>query len=114
MDAAGKAGIETPHRSHDIDALEILRAILFEDRRVLNGVFIRSGRAVAVARAAVPRRWRIGMVVGYLAVTDHDVMRQNAAYGLVEPAADRVIGHFEIRPRFRIALAHALEGLVEE
>ena len=38
------------------------------------------------------------MVVGDLAVADHDVVRQHAAYRLVEPAADGLVGHLEVGP----------------
>ena len=49
------------------------------------------GRAVNVARIGIPRRRRIRMVVGDLAVANHDVMRKHAADRFVESAADRFV-----------------------
>src|SRR4051794_36970835 len=79
VDAARQAGVEAANGSHDVNALEIIRAILLEDGRVLHSVLVRAGRAVAVARAGVPGRWRIRMVVGHLAVFDHQMVREHAA-----------------------------------
>ena len=88
MDAARQAGIETPHGAHDVDALEFVRAVFLEDRRVLHRVLVGPGRSVNIARIRVPRRRRIGMVIGDLAVANDDVMRQDAAHRFVEAAAD--------------------------
>ena len=74
VDAAGQTGIEAAHRAHDIDALEFVRTVLLKDRRVLHRVFVRSRRAVNIARIRVPRRRRIRMVVGDLAVANDHVM----------------------------------------
>src|SRR5579885_3374931 len=74
VDAAGQARIETPHCAHDVNPLEIGRAVLFENRRVLHGIFVRSGRAVNVARRSIPWCWRIRMVIGDLAVANHHMM----------------------------------------
>ena len=93
VDAARQAGIEAAHRAHDVDPLEVVRAVLLEDRRVLHRVFVGAGHAVAVAGTGVPAGRRIGMIVGDLAVADHDVMRQHAAHRLVESAADGVLRH---------------------
>ena len=51
--AARQAGIETANRAHDVDALELVGAIFFEDRRVLNRVFVWSRRSVDI-----PWDWR--------------------------------------------------------
>ena len=36
------------------------------------------------------------MIVGDLAVADHQVVREHAAHRLVEAAADGLVGHFEL------------------
>ena len=102
VDAAGQARVEAADRPHDVDALELVRPVLLEDRRVLHRVLVGAGRAVDVARAGVPGRRRIGMVVGDLAVADDDVMRQHAAHRLVEAAADGLVGHLELGPGLRV------------
>ncbi len=116
VDAARQTGVEAAHRPHDVDALELVRAVLLEDRRVLHGVLIRPRRAVHVTRAGVPRRGRIGMVVGDFAVADDDVVRQHAAHRLVEAAADGVVRHLELRPGPRpagVQVRHRLLGKVQ-
>src|SRR5208283_2209424 len=87
MDAARQARIETAHRAHDVYAFELVRSVLFEDGRVLDGIFIGSRRSVDIARIGVPRRGRVRMIVGDLAVPDDDVVRQHAADGFVEAAS---------------------------
>jgi hypothetical protein len=64
---AWQARIEAPHRAHDVDAFEILGCVLLEDWGASNRVFIRFRRPKTVAWRAVPRRRRIGMIVGDLA-----------------------------------------------
>ncbi len=116
MDAAGQARVEAAHRAHDVDALELVRPVLLEDRRVLHRVLVGAGRAVDVARAGVPGRGRIGVVVGDLAVADDDVVRQHAAHRLVEAAADGLVGHLEVGPGpgpAGVQLLHRLLGEVE-
>ncbi len=88
----------TAHRPHDVDALEVLRAVLLEDRRVLHRVLIGSRGSEGVTRTRVPRRRRVRLVVGDLAVADHHVMREHAAGGLVEADADRLLGNGELVP----------------
>src|SRR5689334_19614885 len=92
--AAGKARIETANRTHDVDALELVRSVLFEYRRVLYGVFVRSGRAIDIAWIGIPRSRRIWVVVGDLPAFDHDVMREDAAYRFVKAAADGFVRNF--------------------
>src|SRR3984885_15800067 len=60
--AARYAWVERPNRPHDVDPLEVLGAVLLEDRRVLHGVLVGPGRPVHVAGARVPgrRRGRLG------------------------------------------------------
>src|ERR1044072_7059689 len=76
MNAARETRIETAHPAPEVEAFEIAGAVLFEDRRVLYGVFVRAGCAVDVPRRCIPRRRRIGMVVGGLTVANHEVGRQ--------------------------------------
>ena len=38
--AAGQAGIEAAHGTHNVDALEFIGAVLLKDRRVLHSVFV--------------------------------------------------------------------------
>ncbi len=111
--AARQARVERAYRPHDVDPLEVLGSVLLEDRRVLHRVLVGSGRPVDVARARVPRRRRVGLVVGDLALLDHHVVREHAARGLVEAAADRALGNLEAVPALgpaRLDLLHrALE-----
>ena len=69
-----QAGIETADRAHDVDAFEFVRAVFFEDRRVLHRIFVGARRAVNVSGICVPGRRRIRMIVGNLMVLNHDVM----------------------------------------
>src|SRR6185503_18595313 len=62
VDAARQARVEAPHRPHDVDALEVVRSVLLEDRHVLHRVLVRPRGAVAVARARVPGRRRVRVV----------------------------------------------------
>ena len=88
--------VEAADRAHDVDALELVRPVLLEDRRALDRVLVRPGRAVDVPRAGVPGRRRVGVIVGDLAVADHEVVREHAADRLVEAAADRLVRHLEL------------------
>ena len=113
--AAWQAGIEAAHGAHDVDAFEFVSgSILFENRRVLHRVFIRPRSAVDVARIAVPRRRRIRMIVGDLAVANHHVMGQHAAHRFGETAADRIFGNLERLPRLGVAGAHFFQRLFDE
>src|SRR5579859_5841254 len=103
MHAARQTRIETPHRAHDVNALEFLRAVLFEDRSILHGILIRSWSAVNIPRIRVPGRRRIGMIIRNLALADYDVMREYAANCLVEAATNGFLRNFEVRPGFSSA-----------
>src|SRR5258705_444152 len=59
------------------------------------------------------RRW-VRVIVRDLAVADHEVVREHAANGLVESAADRVVGHLEFLEHLDVAGVHTLERLVDE
>ncbi len=54
------------------------------------------------------------MIIRDFPVANHNVVRQHAANGFMESTADAFVGHFEIRPGFRVALAHAIERLLNE
>src|ERR1700733_9418136 len=90
--------VEAPYRPHDVDALEIFRPILLEDRRILHRVLVRTRRTIAVAGICVPRGGRIGVVVGDLVILDHYVMRQHATHCFVEAAANSLIRNREVVP----------------
>src|SRR5215475_13980985 len=100
--AARKAWVEAAYRPHDVDALEAVRRILFEDRRVLHRVLVRTRRSVYIANAAVPWRRRVRVVVRDLPALNHHVVRQHATDRLGEPAADRLIRHLERLPRLGV------------
>src|SRR6185437_3094980 len=68
VDTAGQTGIKAAHGPHNVNALEVLGPVLFENGRVLHRVFVGTGSAVNVARVGVPARRRIRMVIGDLAV----------------------------------------------
>ena len=114
MHAARQARVERADRAHDVDAAEVVRVGLLEDRHAVARVLVRAGRAVGVGRRAVPRRRRIRVVVGDLAVADDHVVREHAAHRLVEAAADRVVRDVEVLERLRPPGADLLERLVEE
>ena len=48
--AARQTRIEAANGPHNIDALEFVAPVLFEDRRVLNGIFVRARCPVDVPR----------------------------------------------------------------
>src|SRR5580698_800907 len=98
MYAAGQTRIETANRAHDVDTLEILRAIVFEDGCVLHRVLVRAGSSIHVARIRVPGCRRIRMVIRDLAFADDHMMREYATNRLVEPAADGFLGNLEVTP----------------
>ena len=100
--AARQARVEAAHRAHDVDALEVVRRVLLEDRRVLHGVLVRAGRAVHVAHARVPRRRRVRVVVRDLAALDDHVVAEHAAHCLGEPAAERLVRDRERLPGLRV------------
>src|SRR2546423_15680393 len=77
--AARQTRIEAPDRAHDIDALERVAAVLLEDWHVLNRVLVGARRAIDIPRARIPRRRRIRVVVGNIAIVDDELMRQIAA-----------------------------------
>src|ERR1700730_6607297 len=98
MHAARQTRIKAPHRPHDVNALEFLRPVFFEDGSVLYRILVRPRSAINIAWIRVPGCRRIGMIVGDLALADHDVMREHAAYRLVEAATNGFFRNLEISP----------------
>ena len=49
MHAAGQARIKTANGAHDVDAFELVGAVLFEDRRILNCIFVWPRRSVDIS-----------------------------------------------------------------
>src|SRR5689334_2604255 len=96
VDAAGETGVEAADGAHNVDAFEVLGAVLFEDGGVLDRIFVGAGGAVDVAGVGVPGRGWVGVVVGDLAVADDDVVGEDASDGLVEAAAYGLIGDGEL------------------
>src|ERR1700752_666659 len=116
VNTAGETRIKASHRAHDVDALEIVGAVFFEDGRVLDRILIRAGRAVDVAWICIPRSRWIRIVVRNLAVANYDVMRQYPTYCFVKATTNRFIRHFEFRPGLRssrVQLSHRLLGKIE-
>src|SRR5215510_16096202 len=89
MHSAWHARVKAPHYAHDVNSIEIIGPILFEDGGTLHRILIGTGRAVNVARAGVPRRRRIRVIIGDFSIADNHVMREHSPYGLVKAAADR-------------------------
>src|SRR3954447_6256843 len=112
--AARQARGEAADRAHDVDPAEVLLRGLLEDGLAGDRVLVRPRGAVGVGRAAVPRRRRIRVVVGDLAVADDEVVREDAADGLVEAAADGVVGDVEVLEDLRPPGPDLVERAVEE
>src|SRR6202140_1062017 len=98
MHAARQTRIKAPHRAHDVNALELLRPVFFEDGSVLHRILVRPRSAINISWIRVPGCRGIGMVVGDLALADHHVMRENAAYRFVEAATKGPLRNLEILP----------------
>ncbi len=114
MNTARQAGVEAADRPHDVDAFKFIWTVFLKYGRVLDRIFIRSGGPVNVAWTRIPRCRRIGMVVGDLPLFDDDMMRKDTADGLMESTRDRLVGHLEWSPRFIVAGADFIQGLLAE
>src|ERR1700682_4425067 len=114
MHTAWQTWVKAAHGAHDVDALELVWAILLEDGRVLHRIFIRSGSAIHVAHAAGPGSGRIGMVVSDLATLDNHVMRKRPAHGLVETATDGIPWYREVVPCLGVAGLNLRHRLVHK
>src|SRR5579875_211880 len=113
VDAARQAGVEAAHCTHNIDALEVLRAVLLEDGGVLYGVLVRARSAIDITHAAVPGCWRIGMIIGNLAILDHQMMGKNATYCFVEAATNGLFRYREAVPGLSAPRAYLGQCLVQ-
>src|SRR5271170_6198134 len=112
--AARQTRIEAAYGAHDVDALEFVRPILFEDRRVLHRILVRARGSVNIARIGVPGRGRIRMIVCDFAVANYDVVREYSAHRFVEAAGNRVVRNFEVVPGFRPPGVQFRESLLGE
>src|ERR1700751_4123131 len=74
MHAARQAWVETAHGTHDVDTLEFIGSVLFEDRRILNRIFVRPRRSVDIPWVRIPGSWRVGMIIRYFVISNHYVM----------------------------------------
>ena len=72
--AARQAGVETAHGTHDVDPLELVRPVLFEDGRILHRIFVGPRRSIDIPWIRVPGSWRVGMIVRDLVIFNHHVM----------------------------------------
>ena len=114
VDAARQAGIEAADGPHDVDPLEVGPIVLLEDRLALDRVLVRTGGPELVARVGVPRGRRVGVVVRDLAAADDHVVGQDAADGLGEPDADRLVRHLELVPGLGVAGPDLGQRLLDE
>src|ERR1700730_17532042 len=100
MHTAWQTWVKAAHGAHDVDALELVWAILLEDGRVLHGIFIRPGGAIDVAHAAVPGSGRIGLVGSDLAALDDHVVRsapRTASWKPQPMASLGTVNSFQVR-----------------
>src|SRR5689334_21797743 len=100
MHAAGETGVETSYSAHDVDTFEVFGSVFFKDRRILHGVFIRTGGAVDIAHRSVPWSRRIRMVVCDFSIADDHVMREDAANRFVESTTNCILRNFKFSPGF--------------
>src|SRR5580700_10440571 len=112
--AARQTRIETPHRTHDINSLELVRTVLLKDRSVLHSVLVWTGSAVDVAWIGIPGGRRIRVVVRDLAFFDHHVVREHATNSFVEAAANGFLRYLEIRPGFGMSGVQFRQRLFHE
>src|SRR5262249_45112213 len=101
--ATREARIKATHGTHDVDTLELVWSVLFEDRRVLHGVFVRARRPVNITGAGIPGCRRVRVIVADLPVSNHNMVRKHASNSFVEAAANGVLGNFEFRPCFVVS-----------
>src|SRR5580704_863852 len=114
MHSARQTRIEAAYRPHDVNALELVGAVLLEDRRVLHRIFVRTRGAIHSTWIRIPGRGRIGMIVCDFALADYYVMRQHAADSFVEAAADGLFRHFEFGPGLGAAGMELFQGFLHE
>src|ERR1051325_1491220 len=114
VNTTGEAGVETSHRSHDVDSLEPVVSVFLEDRAALHGVFIRTGRSIGVARTRVPWGRRVGMVIRNHAFANDQMVREDTSNGFMEAAADGLVGDTKIVPGICISVRVLLQRLFAE
>src|SRR5580700_1701038 len=114
VDAARQTRIETPHRTHDINSLELVRTVLLKDRGVLHRVLVWTRSAVDIAWIGIPWGRRIRVVVCDLAFFDHYMVREHATNRFVEAATDGFLGHLELRPSFGMSGVQFRQRLFHE
>src|SRR5579863_4734012 len=78
--ATWQTRIEAAYRAHNVNPLELVRAVFLEDRRVLYRIFVGTRCSVDVAGIRVPRRRWIRMVICNFTVAYHDVVRKHSAH----------------------------------
>src|ERR1700731_461834 len=93
--SARQAWVKAANCTHDIDALKVGWSVFFENRRVLDRVFVRPRSAVDIARIGVPASRGIRMVVGHFTAPDHEMMREYSSDRLMETASNRFIRNLE-------------------
>src|SRR6266516_1436514 len=113
MHAAGQTRVKAAHRSHDVDAFALVRAILFKDRRVLHRILVRARCTIDISHAPIPGRVGIGTLVVDLSVLDNHVMGKYSAHRLVESTAYGFLWHCELVPRFGVAGTYLSKCLID-
>src|SRR4029077_15062309 len=93
---------------------KFVRTIVFKDRRVLHGVFVRPWCSINIARISVPWGGRIRMIICDLAAANDQVMRKNSADSFVKSATDSFIRNFERCERGRASSVHFCDCLLKE
>src|SRR6266850_3716956 len=111
---ARKTRIEAPNGTHDVDTFEFVGAVLFKDRRVLNGIFIGTRRPVRIARTGIPWCRRIRVVIRNLAGADDDMVRKHASDGFMETARYCIVWDFKVRPGPAVPRSNFVHRLLAE
>lgn len=74
VNATRETWIETSDCAHDVDPLELIRTVFLEDWGVLHRVLVWTRCSIDVARVGIPRSGWVRMVIGDLAVANHNMM----------------------------------------
>src|SRR5436305_4035246 len=114
MHTTGQAGIKAANCSHDINALEVVRAILFEDRRILHSIFIRARGAIDISYTAIPWGGWIRVVVRDLPIFDHHMMGKHTSYGLVESTTNSFVWDCKFGPGFAMSGTYLIKSLIDK
>ena len=73
-----------PHCAHNVDPFEFIGTVLLKMGVFCTASSYGPGRAINIARVGIPGSLRVRMVVGDLALANHDMMRENSANRLME------------------------------